>query len=203
MTCGCASTRPRRASKTATLTVASAVGDLLVSLTGTGTQTELSRSPATLAFGPRDVDDGPTATQTSTVTNTGTEPVTLTALTLAGGDAAQFARLTGAPADCTSTTALNAGQTCELRVRFDPATTGAKSATLTVVSNAADVTVALTGTGTQTELSRSPATLRSGRATSMTARPPRRRRRSRTPAPSRSRSARRRSPAATRRSSRG
>ena len=90
--------------KSATLTVVSNAADVAVALTGTGTQTELSRSPATLAFGSRDVDDGPTATQTSTVTNTGTEPVTLTALTLAGGDAADFERLTGAAADCTAGT---------------------------------------------------------------------------------------------------
>ena len=149
-------------SKSATLTVASVVGDLVVSLTGTGTQTELSRGPATLAFGSRDVDDGPTVAQTSTVTNTGTEPVTLSALTLAGGDAADFERLTGSAGDCTTTTTLAAGQTCDLRVRFDPAGTGAKSATLTVASNAADVAVALTGTGTQTGFYASTPTLAFG-----------------------------------------
>ena len=41
-----------------------------------------------------------------------------------------------------------------MRARFDPTSTGAKSATLTVTSNAADVTVTLAGTGTQTEMSR-------------------------------------------------
>ena len=133
-----------------------------MSLAGTGTQTQLSRSPATLAFGPRDIDDGPTAAQTSTISNSGTEPVTISAIALAGADAGHFARLTGAPADCTSTTTLSPGQTCELRARFDPSATGAKNATITVASNAPDATVALSGTGTQTELSRSPATLAFG-----------------------------------------
>ena len=45
-----------------------------------------------------------------------------------------------------------------MRARFDPAE-GAQSATLTVTSNAAPITVALSGTGTQTQLSLAPATL--------------------------------------------
>ncbi|HEX8207698.1 MAG TPA: hypothetical protein VF587_16660, partial [Solirubrobacteraceae bacterium] len=57
-------------------------------------RTEISADPVTLAFGPRDIDDGATATQISTITNTGTEPVSLAALTLTG-DTTQFARLTG------------------------------------------------------------------------------------------------------------
>jgi hypothetical protein len=146
----------------ATLTVKSNAADVTVALSGTGTQTQLSRSPVAMSFGSRDIDDGPTAAQTSTVTNTGTEPVTLSAITLAGTGAASFARLTTNPADCTTTTTLAAGQTCTLRVQFDPATTGAQTATLNVTSNAADIAVTLTGSGTQTELSRSPTALSFG-----------------------------------------
>ena len=134
---------------TATLTVASNAADITVTLTGEGIQTELSRDPATLPFGDQDVDDGPTTTQTATITNSGTEPVTLTTVALGGGGAAQFERLTGEPGDCATAATLTAGQTCTLRARFDPTSTGAKSGALTVASNAADVTVALTGSGTQ------------------------------------------------------
>jgi hypothetical protein len=148
--------------KAATLTVASNAADITVALTGTGTQTELTRSPTFLAFGSRDIDDGPTTSQTSTVTNSGSEPVTLTGLTLGGGDPGQFERLTGEAGDCNATTTLTAGQTCEVRVRFDPTSTGAKTGTLTLASNAADITIALTGTGTQTELTNPPVTLAFG-----------------------------------------
>ena len=147
--------------KSATLTVTSNAPALAVALTGSATQTELTRSAAALAFGDRDVDDGPTAIQTSTLTNTGTEGVTLEALTL-GGQATQFERVTGATGDCAVATVLQAGQSCTVRMRFNPTSTGAKAATLTVTSNAAAVTVALTGTGVQTELSPTPPTLAFG-----------------------------------------
>ena len=44
---------------------------------------------------------------------------------------------------------LTAGQTCDLRARFDPAGTAHKAATLTVTSSEPVLTVTLTGTGTQ------------------------------------------------------
>ena len=139
--------------KSATITVSSNAPDVTVALSGTGIQTELSPSPTGLAFGSQDVDDGPAAAHESTVTNSGTESVTLTGVSLGGAGAAHFERLTGQPADCTDTTALAAGETCKLRARFDPSTVGSKAATITVSSNAPDVTVALSGTGIQTELS--------------------------------------------------
>ncbi|HEX2086726.1 MAG TPA: choice-of-anchor D domain-containing protein, partial [Solirubrobacteraceae bacterium] len=147
--------------KAASVTVASNAAAVAVAATGSGTQTELSRSPATLALGPRDIDDGPTVVQSSTISNSGTQPVTLGSLTLAG-DAGEFARVTGGAGDCTPATVLAAGQTCAVRVRFDPTSTGAKAGTLTVASNAPPVAVALTGTGTQTQLSRTPASLAFG-----------------------------------------
>ena len=134
--------------KTATLTVASDSAPISVALSGTGTQTGLSAAPAKLSFGPRDKAAGPTATQTSTVTNVGSEPVTLAAITLGGTDPGQFKRLTGATTDCAATT-LGAGETCDLRARFDPSSTGAKTATITLGSNAAAVAVMLTGNETQ------------------------------------------------------
>ena len=164
--------------KSATLTVTSNAAAVTVALSGTGTQTQLSLAPATLAFGSKDIDEGPAAALTSTVKNSGSVPVTLTAITLGGSDPDQFQRLTGATADCTTTTTLTAGETCDLRARFDPTATGAKTATITVDSNADDITVTLTGTATNliTELSLAPATLPSDPRTSTTARPTRRRR---------------------------
>src|ERR1044072_7012241 len=129
---------------------------------GTGTLTRLTPAPTPLACGERDIDDGPTATAASTVTNSGSEAVTLTAIVLGGTDASQFEYLSGSVVDCFVALTLPAGQSCDVRGRFDPGTTGAKTAALTISSNAADVAVTLTGTGTQTELSRSPATLALG-----------------------------------------
>ena len=147
--------------KTATLTVESNAAPVAVGLTGTGTQTALSRTPATLAFGARDVGAGPTAVQSATIANAGSETVTLTALTLTG-DTTQFALLGGEATDCTPTTQLGSGETCTLRFRFDPTSTGAKAASMAVDSNAATVTVALAGQGVHLELARSPASLAFG-----------------------------------------
>jgi hypothetical protein len=147
--------------KTATLTIATSAGDRTVALTGTGTQPESTLTPDTLAYGSHEIDDGPTVSQTSTVTNSGTEPVVLSGLTLSA-DATQFERLTGAIGDCTASTTLAAGETCDVRVRFDPSSDGSKAATLTVTSNTPDHTVAVTGTGIHTELTPGPDTLRFG-----------------------------------------
>jgi hypothetical protein len=131
----------------ATLKVASNAPDATVALSGTGTQTELTAAPASLVFAPRDVDAGAAPVQEATVTNTGTEPVTLSGVSVTG-DGADLERLTGDAGDCASATVLNATQTCKLRLRFDPSTTGAKAVTVTVASGAADVTVGAAGAGT-------------------------------------------------------
>ena len=96
------------------------------------------------------------------VTNSGTEPVTLVDVTIGGTDPSQFQRLTGELTDCAAGTELDPTESCEVRVRFDPSAMGAKVATVTVDSNAPDATIALTGTGIQTALSRSPDTLTFG-----------------------------------------
>jgi hypothetical protein len=148
--------------KSATVTVSSNAPDVAVALTGTGTRTVLSRNPASLDFGAQDVDSGAGTPQVSTVQNSGEQPVTIGAVSLSGADAGQFQRLTDAGTDCKAGTQLAAGETCTVRVRFDPTATGAASATVTVSSNAPDVTIGLTGSGTKTALSRSPTVLQFG-----------------------------------------
>jgi hypothetical protein len=135
--------------KGAVVTVASNAADVTVALSGTGVRTRLSRTPSSLSFDALDVDAGPSAAQNATLTNTGTEPVTLTGVALAGADGAQFERLTGQAGDCAAGTTLTAGQTCTARVRFDPTSAGAKSATLTVSSSVPDLIVTLAATATQ------------------------------------------------------
>jgi hypothetical protein len=144
--------------KSATLTVNSDTPPITVDLSGTGIQTLLSRSPASLSFGSKDIDDGATASQTSTVTNSGTQDVTISSVDVP----AHFTRVTGQPSDCAASQVLHATQTCDLRIAFDPSTVGAKSGSVTVHSNAADVSVAVDGTGIQTQLSPAPATLSFG-----------------------------------------
>ena len=110
--------------------------------------TGLSPTSAALVFGEQDVETGPSPVKTSTLTNSGRVPVTLTAVVLGGEDAAHFERVTGLDGDCDSATTLAAGASCDVRVRFDPGSIGAKAATVTVVSNAPVYPIALSGTGT-------------------------------------------------------
>jgi hypothetical protein len=130
------------------LTVESNAPPIVIALTGSGTLTQLSRDPRLLEFGWHDLDDRP-AHQTSTIANTGTESATIDALALSG-DSAHFRRLAGQPGDCAAQTRLGVGQTCRVRMWFDPTTTGRKTATLTVQSNAPAIIVDLVGTGTTT-----------------------------------------------------
>jgi hypothetical protein len=148
--------------KSATVTVSSNAADVGLTLSGEGTQTELSRAPTSLAFGGQDVDSGPSTTMTSVVTNSGTEPVSLSSVTKGGSDPGEFVRLTSQGTDCSSTTVLTAGQTCDVRMQFDPSTKGDKTATVTVSSNAAAIAIDLTGTGKETRLSRAPTSLAFG-----------------------------------------
>src|SRR5205085_2245715 len=110
--------------KSATVTVTTATGgisSLRFGVTGEGTQAVLSRAPASLSFGGKGVDEGPTGARTSVVTNSGSEDVTLTGVDVTG----DFAQATGQPDDCfTGKALLHVGDTCNLRVRFDPAATG-------------------------------------------------------------------------------
>jgi hypothetical protein len=140
--------------RTGTATVSAPGGvTASVALTGTGIQTTLAVAPTTLSLGTQDIDDGPTAAQESTITNTGTEPVPLTGVSVSG----DFAQVTGDASDCAAGATLNAGQACKVRVRFDPTTVGAKTGNVNLTSSAVpDINVALAGTGIQTDLSRSP-----------------------------------------------
>jgi hypothetical protein len=105
---------------------------------GGGTSATLSASPSSLSFG--NVSTGSTsAAQTVTISNTGSAPASISAIS-AG---APFAEST----TCGST--LAAGANCTASVTFAPTAAGSASGSLTVSSTATDstLTVALSGTG--------------------------------------------------------
>ncbi len=87
---------------------------------------------------------GASATQAITVSNQGGGPLTIGSIQLSGADMAEF----GQANDCAT---LASAATCTITVSFTPATTTAKAATLTILSDDPDeasVTVALSGSGT-------------------------------------------------------
>ncbi|MCA9417540.1 MAG: choice-of-anchor D domain-containing protein, partial [Candidatus Omnitrophica bacterium] len=108
--------------------------------------------PGPLAFGDQNIDGGPTAAITVTVTNFGAADLTFTGaeVALTGADASEFV-LTADSGE----NPLTPNATRTVQLVFDPSTVGLKSATLTVTSNDADnaiVEVALSGTGVDREI---------------------------------------------------
>ncbi len=119
-----------------------------VALQGTGQpvpQGEAAFSAQALNFG--DQQRGSTSSAlTVSLTNTGTAPLTVSALTLGGAHFADFSR----SGSCVIGSPLAIGARCEMLLQFTPAQLGARNATLRVQSNArvnADVTIALSGNG--------------------------------------------------------
>jgi hypothetical protein len=109
---------------TLTIIVNSVPSTFTVSLSGTGVQGDLQFSPATLAF-PATVRNTSSKPLQMKVTNTGTAPATLTAITITGLNAPMFAVTQACPS------VLRIGQSCIASVTFTPTTRGLKSAALT------------------------------------------------------------------------
>jgi hypothetical protein len=144
--------------KTGSATVSSNAADVSIPLDGTGIQTSLARNPDALDFGARNVSAGATTPQELTLTNSGTQPITVAAVGIVGTNANQFQRLSGAATDCGPGTVLAGGATCKVRVRFRPTSAGAKTAAVAVASDAGgDLVTPLSGTGTPAPKLRIPA----------------------------------------------
>jgi len=114
-----------------------------VTLTGTGVPAAITLAPSSLTFTNQAVGTT-SAVQNIVVTNTSAGSVTINTVTLGGPNANQF---TATTAGCAR--ARNAGQQfCIIGVRFTPtaaAGPGAKTATITIVSNAGTFVANLTG----------------------------------------------------------
>ena len=117
-----------------------------VALSGTATpapQGRIALNALSLTYPPTQV--GTALAQTLTVQNTGDAALTFSALSFGGSAAADYTR----GGSCGTATPLAAAGQCTLVVTFQPATTGSRSATLTVASDASNgsATISLAGTG--------------------------------------------------------
>ncbi len=108
----------------------------------TGGPPAVTLSPTSLNFGTDSV--GTKISESVTVTNSGGSALTVSSVTVTGTNPTDFSETNG----CTSSVA--AGASCTITVTFDPTTTGARSATLSIADNVtgSPQTVALSGTGT-------------------------------------------------------
>ena len=116
-------------------------------LSGTGVTAapSVTLTPTSVGFGNQNVGTT-SATQTITLTNSGTAPLTISGIALAGTNAADFAQTNTCPL---SPSTLAAAATCTISVTFTPAATGSRTANVSVSDNASGSpqSVALTGSG--------------------------------------------------------
>jgi mono/diheme cytochrome c family protein len=117
----------------------------VLSLTGTGAAAPtpaIGLSATTLAFGNQTLGTT-SAPKTVSISNTGNANLVLGTITATGANAADFAR-----SGCAGTT-LTPGANCSVSVTFTPAALNARSATLSIASNASGSPhgVALSGNG--------------------------------------------------------
>lgn len=128
-----------------------------VALTGEGVQPVVSLAPATLDFGGQLVGRA-SAPRLVTLTNTGSAPLSLSALTLTGPASADFSLVT-APV---LPTTVAVGASLSLEVTLTAAAVGARSAMLNVQSDdpsSPSTGLAVSGLGLDALLSASPASL--------------------------------------------
>lgn len=138
-------TPPTTGDSSATLTIPSDAtnGTQTVSLSGTGVAPAASAAPGTLTFGSQLVGS-PSSSQSVVVSNTGTAPLNVSALSFVGANMNDYSVASNG---CGS--AVAPGQTCTVTVTLNPSAMGGRSATLNIASDAMNgtQTVSLSGTG--------------------------------------------------------
>jgi len=114
-------------------------------LSGTGTAPAVTLNPTSLSF-PSTYAGSASSALTSTLTNSGTGPLTITATALAGTNPSDFTESD----NCVSSSPIAVNGTCTITVKFAPTATGSFSASLSITDNAfnSPQSLPLSGTGT-------------------------------------------------------
>ncbi|MBI2929849.1 MAG: choice-of-anchor D domain-containing protein [Verrucomicrobia bacterium] len=150
--------------KSATVTITSDDPDeptRTVACGGTGTAPDITVAPGSLAFG-NQVLNTLSPPQTLTVSNTGNGTLSVNAISTSSGVEFPLSNVPSLPAN------LAPGTSLSFQVRFKPASIGARSETVSILSNDPDemtVPVACTGTGTASDITVAPGTLAFGNQT--------------------------------------
>ncbi len=127
-----------------------------VNLTGTGTAPAASVTPTSISFGTQAVGTT-SASRTVTVTSTGSAPLTMSTVSLAGPQATAFRIVTNGCAG----KVLAPGASCTVDVAFAPSASGSAAATLQISDDAPNKPqlVSLSGTGGSVAATVSPTSL--------------------------------------------
>jgi len=137
--------------RTATVTITDDAGGTpgstqTITMTGTGTAPVVTLSSTNVAFGNQIILTTSNA-QTVTLTNTGTATLNISTVVLGGTNPGDFALASGT--SCTNGSSVMPTNTCAINVTFTPATTGGRSAAITITDDASPTTqtINLSGTG--------------------------------------------------------
>jgi hypothetical protein len=125
-----------------------------IAMTGTGLQSALTANPTSISFG--NVTVGSSGSQTVTLNNTGTSALSVSAITASGAGYSV--------SGFTLPIAIAAGASSTFTAKFTPAASGLVSGNVSVTSNApgSPLTIAMTGTGAQGQVTPSPASVAFG-----------------------------------------
>jgi archaellum component FlaF (FlaF/FlaG flagellin family) len=120
----------------------------MIALSGTGTQGQLGANPGSVNFG--SVAVGSNGSQTITLTNSGSANVTISQATASGTGFS----ISGLATPLT----LGAGLSTSFTAQFAPTSAGSPTGSISIVSNAptSPLTIALSGTATQPQLTATP-----------------------------------------------
>ncbi|HVI06771.1 MAG TPA: choice-of-anchor D domain-containing protein, partial [Candidatus Binatia bacterium] len=130
-----------------TITMADNEGAHVIALSGTGVTPTVTLDPSALTFSGQLVGTT-SAAQSVSVSNTGTSPLVISAVTATGNYAQTNNCTTVAPQG-----------NCTIQVTFSPIVTGLQNGTITFSANAQTPPIALSGTGIQPSLSIAPGAL--------------------------------------------
>ena len=123
-----------------------------LALSGTGSTSTppppgpaVSLSPASLTYASQAIATT-SAAKSSTLTNTGNAPLTISSMSMTGANPTDFARTTTCPL---SPSTLAAGASCSISVTFTPSASGTRTASVSITDNApgSPHQLALSGTG--------------------------------------------------------
>jgi hypothetical protein len=118
--------------RTATLTFTTSTGHTVVAtVSGTAATPATIAAPATLAFGRHPLNS--ITTTTLQVSNTGIDPLSISALTITGATSSVFTASLG-----TCSAPVASGGTCQLNVTFQPTAAATSAGVLTITSNASN-----------------------------------------------------------------
>ncbi len=136
-------------SATITITDNATPATQVINLSGTGAQPGVTFLPTTIAFGNQRLSVA-SAQSTSTLTNSGTGPLTISNVALGGTNSGDYALVTPTSGtDCRTVGTIAAGGNCVIAATFTPSALGSRTATISVTDNASGSpqSLPLTGTG--------------------------------------------------------